>query len=245
MLELKNISYTPNSGEFAAFENFSLSINYGEFVSLVSAQSKYRKTLLGIINGSLKANDGNVFLCGTDITKKSEKKRRVFIVNPETLTCENKTVLENMAITENHDKFFLFRAKAEKSRIGFYRELLESAGFGLENKLYSKVKTLSRVQKLALALTMSSIMPADLLLLNDLTDGLDESTAFKIMELCDRIISDKKLTALMITENIRDAVEYGDRLLTLHRGKIVSDVKGSDKSRLTVTEFSREFVKLS
>lgn len=219
MLELKDIHKYYNPGtvnEMCLFRGFNLSIEEGEFVSVIGSNGSGKTSMLNIICGSIPVEAGQIFMNGSDITKEKEYKRnrrigRVY-QNPAMGTCPSMTILENMALADNKGKVYGFGRGTNKARISYYKELLSQLGLGLEDKLDIKVGALSGGQRQAMALLMSTMTPIEFLILDEHTAALDPKTAELIMELTDKIVKEKKLTTIMVTHNLRYAVEYGDRL---------------------------------
>ena len=155
------------------------------------------------------------------------------------------TILENMSLADNKGKFFGLKRGTEKSRIEFYRENLRQLGLGLEDKMDIRVGALSGGQRQAMALLMSTMTPIDFLILDEHTAALDPKTADLIMELTDKIVREKKLTTIMVTHNLRYAVEYGDRLLMMHQGQAVLDAAGEEKKKIQIDDILERFNEIS
>ena len=226
MLELKHIHKYYNAGtvnEMCLFQDFNLAIKDRQFVSVVGSNGSGKTSMLNLICGSIPLDDGQIFVGGKDITRMPEYKRqrrigRVY-QNPALGTCPSMTILENMSLADNKGKSFNLRPGTSRQRVEFYRESLHSLGLGLEDKLDVKVGVLSGGQRQAMALLMSTMTPIEFLILDEHTAALDPKTAETIMELTDKIVREKQLTTIMVTHNLRYAVEYGDRLLMMHQGK--------------------------
>ena len=205
--------------------------------------------MLNIICGSIPVEAGRIYINGTDITKEKEfrRNRRIGRVyqNPAMGTCPSMTILENMSLADNKGKVYGFGRGTNRGRISYYRELLAQLGLGLEDKLDIMVGSLSGGQRQAMALLMSTMTPIEFLILDEHTAALDPKTAELIMELTDRIVKEKKLTTIMVTHNLRYAIEYGDRLLMMHQGGIVLDKKREEKEKVSVDEILKLFNEIS
>lgn len=252
MIELKHIHKFYNAGsvnEMCLFEDFSLTIADGEFVSIVGSNGSGKTSLLNIICGSIDVDGGQIVVGGEDITRKKDYLRhrnigRVY-QDPSKGTCANMTILENMALADNKGKPYNLGMSVKKNRIDYYKELLQPLNLGLEDKLYTKVGALSGGQRQAVALLMATMTPIEMLILDEHTAALDPKTAEIIMDLTGKIVKEKHLTTMMVTHNLRYAVEYGDRLLMMHQGNAVMDKAGAEKQALTVDEIMGVFNEIS
>lgn len=252
MLEVKHIEKYYNQGtvnEMCLFEDFSLTINQGEFVSVVGSNGSGKTSLLNIICGSIPIDMGRILINGKDITHMPEFKRQRSIgrvyQNPSMGTCPNMTILENMAIADTKGKPFNLKRGTNKQRIDFYRESLRTLGLGLEDKLHIQVGVLSGGQRQAMALLMSTLTPIEFLILDEHTAALDPKTAEIIMELTDKIVREKQLTTIMVTHNLRYAVDYGNRLLMMHQGHAIIDRAGSEKDSIKIQDLLDKFNEIS
>ena len=231
------------------FEDYDLEIRDGEFVSIVGSNGSGKTSLLNMICGSIPVDSGRILIDGRDVTHMPEYRRAEFIgrvyQNPALGTCPDMTILENMSLADTKGKSFDLRRGTDKRRKEHYRELLSGLGLGLENKLDIKVGSLSGGQRQAMALLMSTMTDIDFLILDEHTAALDPKTADLIMELTDRIVREKGLTALMVTHNLRYAAEYGDRLIMMHEGRDVLDLSGAEKERTGVELLLSKFNEIS
>lgn len=252
MIELKNIDKYFNVGtvnESCIFNGFSLSVKKGEFVSIVGSNGSGKTTLLNLISGTLPIDSGNIILDGTDITSAPEYKRAARIArvfqDPSVGTVPSMTILENLSLAENKGKPYLFGFAVNKHKSDKYREMVSKLGLGLEDKMNVPVGLLSGGQRQALSLIMSTLTPMDLLLLDEHTAALDPKTAETIMELTDKIVKEKNITTLMVTHNLRYAVEYGNRIIMMHNGETVIDKGGAEKSGINVDDLLDVFNSIS
>lgn len=252
MLELKNITKVYNPGtvqETVLFRDFSLAVADGSFVSVVGSNGSGKTSMLNIVCGSIPVEGGKIFMDGKDITKMREFRRyermgRVY-QNPAMGTCPSMTILENLAMADNKGKRYGLGRGINKRRTDAYRAMLEELGLGLEDKLGVTVGSLSGGQRQTLALLMATMNPIDFLILDEHTAALDPKTAEIVMELTARVVREKHLTTLMVTHNLRHAVEYGDRMIMMHQGHIVLDRKGAEKAATRVEDVLELFNEIS
>lgn len=252
MLKLNNIRKVFNAGtvdENRLFDNFSLSVSKGEFVSIVGSNGSGKTTLLNIVCGTLRPDSGKVVFGGADITSAPEYKRarrigRV-LQDPKMGTCGSLSILENMALAENKNKRYSLGRAVNKHREEYFRTLLESCGMGLENRLGVLAGSLSGGQRQALALIIATMTDIDLLILDEHTAALDPKSSETLMEITQKVVTEKKLTTLMVTHNLRFAVDYGTRLVMMHSGEAVMDIAGEKKRELRIEDILGKFNEIS
>ena len=252
MLELKNIDKYYNVGtvnEMCLFNNFNFTVNDGEFVSVVGSNGSGKTSMLNLICGSTYVDGGQIIMNGEDITNKKEFLRyndigRVY-QNPSMGTCPDMTILENMALADNKAKSYGLSLGINKKRIEYYKEQLSTLNLGLEDKLHIKVGVLSGGQRQAMALLMATMTDIKFLILDEHTAALDPKTADLIMKITDDVVREKHLTTVMVTHNLRYAVEYGSRLIMMNQGHIVMDKGGDEKANLNVDDILDVFNKIS
>ena len=252
MLELDRISKTYNPGsvsEMCLFSEFSLTVQDGEFVSIIGSNGSGKTSMLNIICGTIPLDSGDIRINGKSIRSMKDFRRmkrigRVY-QNPAAGTCPNLTMLENMALADNKNRSFGLSFAVDKKRIPVYREMLSSLGLGLEDKLSVKMGSLSGGQRQVVSLLMATMNDLDFLILDEHTAALDPKTADIVMELTDRVVREKHLTAMMVTHNLRYACEYGTRMLMLDRGRIVLDRAGEEKQNTEISEVLHMFNEIS
>lgn len=252
MLELININknYNPGSvNELCLFKDFNLTVKDGEFVSVVGSNGSGKTSMLNIICGSIAVDSGKILIHGEDITKQKDyiRQRRIGRVyqDPAKGTCPSMTILENMSIAENKGKPYNLGRGVNKAKLETYREMLRPLNLGLEDKMGVQVGSLSGGQRQALALLMATMTPIDFLILDEHTAALDPKTAEIIMELTDQVVKEKKVTTIMVTHNLRYAVEYGNRLIMMHEGRVIYDVSGEEKKNIKVSDLLAKFEEVS
>lgn len=252
MLELKELYKTFHPGTVnakTALNGLSLTLHNGDFATVIGGNGAGKSTMLNATAGTLTVDAGKVFIDGTDVTNLAEYKRAAMIgrvfQDPMMGTAPSMHIEENLALAARRGQkrrlcWGITREEREK-----YRQLLSTLGLGLESRLGVEVSTLSGGQRQALTLLMATLKSPKLLLLDEHTAALDPKTAAKVMELTDRIVSREHLTTLMITHNMRDAIQYGNRLIMLHEGCIILDISGEEKQKLTIPDLLNEFAKAS
>lgn len=231
--------------ENKVFSNFNLEVAEGDFISIIGSNGAGKSTLLNIISGNIQSDSGYIELDGIDMSKADEFKRskligRVF-QNPSLGVAPNMTILENIALADNKGKRYGLTLGINKKRISYYKELLKELDLGLEDKLYNKVNLLSGGQRQALTMLMAVMSKPKLLLLDEHTAALDPKTSMKIMEITEKILKETNITTMMVTHNLKQAIKTGNRLIMMHRGKILIDVKGDEKTQLTTEKLMNLF----
>ena len=248
MLEIKNVSKTFNAGtinEKRALTDLSLSLNDGDFVTVIGGNGAGKSTLLNAVAGVWPGDSGSILIDGEDVTGMPEYKRAKYIgrvfQDPMMGTAPNMQIEENLALAYRRGRKRGLKWGVTTAEREIYSEKLATLGLGLEDRLTAKVGLLSGGQRQALTLQMASLQPPTLQLQDEHTAAHEPATAKKVLELSDKIISDNKLTALMITHNMTDAIRHGNRLIMMDRGKIVLDISGEEKSRLTKADLLERF----
>ena len=252
MLSLNNIGMVFNRGtidEGTLFDNFAFHVDKGEFVSIIGSNGSGKTTLLNLICGTKKPDSGSIIFNDRDITKLPEHKRASFIgrvlQDPKLGTCGNLTILENMARADNKNKPYGLSFSVNRKRTDYYRTLLESCGMGLENRMSVPVGNLSGGQRQALALIIATMTDIELLILDEHTAALDPKSSETLMEITDRVVSEKNLTTVMVTHNLRFAINYGSRLAMMHEGNFVLDIRGEEKKKASVDDLLDKFNQIS
>lgn len=251
-LELKDIYKTFNIGtinEKAALNGVDLKLNDGDFVTIIGGNGAGKSTMLNAIAGVWPIDQGSIIIGDKDVTSLPEHKRAKFLgrvfQDPMTGTAATMSIDENMAIAARRGKSRTLKWGVTKSEKEHYRHLLQKLDLGLEDRLTTKVGLLSGGQRQAVTLLMASLEKPDLLLLDEHTAALDPKTAAKVLELSDKIIEENKLTALMVTHNMKDAIVHGNRLIMMHEGRIIYDVQGEEKKKLKVSDLLAKFEEVS
>ena len=252
MLELKNIYKTFNPGtinEKRALNGLNLKLNEGDFVTVIGGNGAGKSTMLNAVAGTWPVDEGQILIDNIDVTKLSEHKRATYLgrvfQDPMTGTAATMGIEENLALAKRRGKSRLLRSGITKAEREEYHELLKILGLGLEDRLTSKVGLLSGGQRQALTLLMATLKKPQLLLLDEHTAALDPKTAAKVLEITDMIVNRDHLTTMMITHNMRDAITHGNRLIMMMEGKIILDIQGEEKKKLTVKNLLDQFEKAS
>ena len=252
MLKITNLQKTFNPGTInakTALNGLDLHIREGDFVTVIGGNGAGKSTLLNAICGVWKPDFGTVEIDGVNVTDMPEHKRaqylgRVF-QDPMKGTAPDMEIAENLAIAARRGTKRKFRWGVRKAEREQYKKLLSSLELGLEDRLSAKVGLLSGGQRQAVTLLMATLRRPKLLLLDEHTAALDPKTAAKVLELTDRVVTENRLTTLMITHNMHDAIAHGNRLIMLHEGRVIVDVEGEEKQKLTVEDLLAMFSKAS
>lgn len=252
MLELKELIKVFNRGtinEKPALNGLSLSLEAGDFVTVIGGNGAGKSTTMNAISGVFPVDSGEIIINGHNVTKLPEYKRAAYIgrvfQDPMRGTCANMQIEENLAIAYRRGQRNSLRWSAKSKDKALFRERLAMLDLGLENRMSSRVGLLSGGQRQALTLLMATLKSPNLLLLDEHTAALDPKTAAKVLALTEKIISEQNLTTIMITHNMRDALRYGNRLVMLHDGKVLLDVKKEEKENLTISDLLGMFEKAS
>lgn len=251
MLELKNISKTFEANtinEKKALDNISLTLNDGDFVTVIGSNGAGKSTLLNAIAGVFSVDSGSISIDGNDVTNIPEYKRASYIgrvfQDPKIGTASDMWIEENLALANRRgNKRGLKQGISDNERKQYF-DILKSFNLGLENRMSTKVGLLSGGQRQALTLLMATLQKPNLLLLDEHTAALDPATASKVLELTNKIVTENNLTTFMVTHNMKDALKYGNRLIMMDNGHIILDVAGKDKEKLTVNDLLKKFEKV-
>lgn len=252
MLKLNNINKTFNAGtidENVLFDGFNLEVKEGEFIGVIGSNGSGKTTILNVISGDIQIDSGSVILDGKDITKLKNFKReteisRVF-QNPALGTCPSMTIWENLSLADNKAKSYGLSFGLNRKRKSFYQEQLSLLGMGLENRLETLAGALSGGQRQALALIMATLVKPKLLLLDEHTAALDPKSSDTVMNLTDKLVKEKGITTIMVTHNLRHAVEYGTRTIMMHSGEAILDLSGEEKEKESIDDFLKIFNEIS
>ena len=252
MLELKNIHKTFNPGtinEKVALNGLNLSLDDGDFVTVIGGNGAGKSTMLNAVAGTWMVDEGQILIDGEDVTKLPEPKRAIYLgrvfQDPMTGTAATMEIQENLALAKRRGKRRLLAPGITKAEREEYVSLLAPLGLGLETRLTSKVGLLSGGQRQALTLLMATLKKPKLLLLDEHTAALDPKTAAKVLDLTETIVNRDRLTTIMITHNMRDAILHGNRLIMMWEGRVVLDIRGEEKKHLTVNDLLQQFEKAS
>jgi putative tryptophan/tyrosine transport system ATP-binding protein len=251
MLAIENIRKTFNAGtvnEVKALQGGSFRIEEGDFVCVLGTNGSGKSTLLNAVAGTFIVDEGSIILNGIDITNWSEHKRARYIgrvfQNPFSGTAPNMSIRENLALAMKRGKKRGFGWGLPKSLVNDFKKMVKPLQMGLEERLENPIGKLSGGQRQALTLLMATALKPDLLLLDEHTAALDPKTAAKVIDLTQKVVSKDKLTTLMVTHSMQQAVNLGDRIIMMHHGRMVFDFKGEDKKRLKVNDLLTLFDEL-
>ena len=252
MLDLKDVRKTFNPrtvNEKVALDGINLHLEDGDFVTVIGGNGAGKSTMLNAIAGVWPVDSGSIVIDGTDVTRLSEHRRaymlgRVF-QDPMTGTAATMQIEENLALAARRGQKRTLRVGITREERSLYREKLATLGLGLEDRMTAKVGLLSGGQRQALTLLMATLRKPKLLLLDEHTAALDPRTAAKVLQLSKQIVEENRLMTLMVTHNMRDAIQYGNRLIMMNEGRVILDIAGEEKQKLTVEMLMQAFAKAS
>ena len=252
MLKLEHVYKTFNPGtvnEKTALDDLCLTLNDGDFVTVIGGNGAGKSTMLNAISGVWKPDSGKIIIDDVDVTNIPEHKRAKFLgrvfQDPMMGTAADMGIAENLALAYRRGKTRGLSWGITKKERDLFREKLATLDLGLEDRMTSKVGLLSGGQRQAVTLLMASLQEPKLLLLDEHTAALDPKTAAKVLALSEEIISAHKLTTLMVTHNMHDAIVYGNRLIMMHNGRVILDISGEEKKQLTVEDLLAKFSQIS
>ena len=250
MMQATDLRLTFNSGtpiENPALRGVNLNISDGEFVTVIGTNGAGKSTFLNAISGATRVDGGSIVINGTDVTKKPTHQRSHWVArvfqDPMAGTCEALTIEENMALAYKRGLSRTLKGSLNASNRELFREKLSVLKLGLENRLTDRMGLLSGGQRQAVSLLMASLQPSKILLLDEHTAALDPKTASFVLELTDTIVNENKLTTMMVTHSMQQALTHGTRTVMLHRGQVVLDVSGSERQGMTVHDLLDMFEK--
>lgn len=248
MLEIQNVSKTFNAGtvnQKIALNGLNLKLNEGDFVTVIGGNGAGKSTMLNAVAGVWPVDEGKILIDGVDVTRLSEHQRAAYIgrvfQDPMTGTAATMQIEENLALAARRGKHRTLRIGITKAEREQYRELLKTLDLGLEDRLTARVGLLSGGQRQALTLLMATMVPPQLLLLDEHTAALDPATAEKVLDLTRRVVAESHITCLMVTHNMHQALELGNRTLMMADGRIVLDVAGSERAGMGVDDLIARF----
>ncbi len=251
MLNLKDVSITFNEGtldEKKALQHTNLQLEQGDFVTVIGSNGAGKSTLMNVISGSLKPDIGSVIVDDKDVTMLKEFKRSQYIgrvfQDPMAGTAPTMTIEENLAMAYARNKTRTLKSGVTKKRRALFREYLETLHLGLENRLNAKVGMLSGGERQALSLLMATFTEPNILLLDEHTAALDPSRAELITNLTGEVVEKFNLTTLMVTHNMQQALDLGNRLIMMDKGQIILEVSGEEKQALTIEKLLAEFQRI-
>ena len=247
MISLNEISHVFDNGieKNHVLKSIDLEVPEGQFVTIIGGNGAGKSTLFNVINGNLRPNSGTIYIDGKDVMRKSHIARAAMISrvyqDPNFGVCPDLTIAENMSLANSRGNWSLFRWAIRKKDVAYFEERLAEFELGLETMLRKKASLLSGGQRQVLTLLMATLQKPRLLLLDEHTAALDPRVAKQVMEITKKLVDEQKITTLMISHNMSDAIEYGDRLLMLDSGEIVFEVYGEEKRALTPAELITKF----
>ena len=252
MLEIINVSKTFNIGtinEKKALNKLSLKLNPGDFVTIIGGNGAGKSTMLNMIAGVYPIDGGQIIIDGVDISRMPEHKRAKYIgrvfQDPMMGTSAGMQIDENLALAFRRGEKRGLSWGIKKSEKELYKEILAKLGLGLQTRMTSKVGLLSGGRRQALTLLMATLKKPKLLLLDEHTAALDPQTAKTVLDLTEQIVAEQNLTAMMVTHNMKDALNIGNRLIMMHSGRVIYDVSGEEKKKLKVEDLLRKFEEAS
>ena len=250
MLELKNVCKTFHAGTVnakVALDGLNLTLNDGDFVTVIGSNGAGKSTMLNAIAGVFEVDSGSIVIDGKDVTRLPEFKRAAYLgrvfQDPMMGTAPTMMIEENLALAARRGKKRGLKWGISNAEREYYKEQLKILGLGLEERMSVKVGLLSGGQRQALTLLMAAMEKPKLLLLDEHTAALDPKTAAKVLEISDKIVEENHLTTLMVTHNMKDAIAHGNRLIMMDSGKVILDISGEDKKKLTVPQLLEMFSK--
>lgn len=250
MLNIRGLKKTFNKNtvnEKKVFDGLSLTVNRGDFITIIGSNGAGKSTLLNLIAGSLESDEGLVYLHEDEISKLPEYKRTRYIgrvfQDPTKGTAPSLTVLENLSMAYNKGKGFGLSRLVHKKNIALFKEALQQLNMGLEERLDTKVGLLSGGQRQALSMIMATLSNPDILLLDEPTAALDPKASERIIKIADDIVKEKNMTTMMVTHDLHQAIDMGNRLLMFHRGEVIMDIEGEEKKNLTIEKLLKQFEK--
>lgn len=250
MLELKNVCKTFHAGTVnakVALDGLNLTLNDGDFVTVIGSNGAGKSTMLNAIAGVFEVDSGSIVIDGKDVTRLPEFKRAAYLgrvfQDPMMGTAPTMMIEENLALAARRGKKRGLKWGISNAEREYYKEQLKILGLGLEERMSVKVGLLSGGQRQALTLLMAAMEKPKLLLLDEHTAALDPKTAAKVLEISDKIVEENHLTTLMVTHNMKDAIAHGNRLIMMDSGKVILDISGEEKKKLTVPQLLEMFSK--